>query len=446
MTAVIGVLNKTAVAVAADSAVTIGQNQKILNTANKLFTLSKYHPVGIVIYNSAAFVSIPWEVLIKEYRRQRGTVPQDKLEGYAIDFVHYVKESVGLISEPAQKEVVCAAASKLFRLLNQEVRAQIGTKLKELPLEERTSEKVDALAGVLLPQAVTAKAVQYDGNNAAALEDQELQDYSLADFLAFYGEHLARTWQQELGSFPASDPVREEAFGLLHRYFKTQNFELSSSVWSGIGIIGYGDKEIYPGCHMLHIAEVIGGRVRVKKEESESCQINDVESSAILPFAQRDVMEGFLSGVRPNLAAVYDNTFSQLLGGVNIELASFMKTLAAQLPSGTQLPPLQLNVQQLVGNFAQSINSVQNEKIIQPMLESVQGLSKDDLAEMAESLIHLTYLHRRINSEPESVGGPIDVAVISKGDGFIWIKRKFYFRPELNPGFVQNYFTSHLEE
>jgi hypothetical protein len=35
----------------------------------------------------------------------------------------------------------------------------------------------------------------------------------------------------------------------------------------------------------------------------------------------------------------------------------------------------------------------------------------------------------------ETVAGPIDVAVISKGDGFIWIKRKHYFSPELNPHF-----------
>jgi len=30
------------------------------------------------------------------------------------------------------------------------------------------------------------------------------------------------------------------------------------------------------------------------------------------------------------------------------------------------------------------------------------------------------------------VVGPVDVAVISKGDGLIWIKRKHYFAPDLN--------------
>jgi len=40
----------------------------------------------------------------------------------------------------------------------------------------------------------------------------------------------------------------------------------------------------------------------------------------------------------------------------------------------------------------------------------------------------------------ETVGGPIDVAVISKVDGFIWIKRKHYFKIELNPQFSANYY------
>jgi hypothetical protein len=33
----------------------------------------------------------------------------------------------------------------------------------------------------------------------------------------------------------------------------------------------------------------------------------------------------------------------------------------------------------------------------------------------------------------------VDVAVISKSDGFVWIKRKHYFKKELNPQFDINY-------
>jgi hypothetical protein len=33
----------------------------------------------------------------------------------------------------------------------------------------------------------------------------------------------------------------------------------------------------------------------------------------------------------------------------------------------------------------------------------------------------------------ETVGGAVDVAVMTRGDGFVWIKRKHYFDPALNP-------------
>jgi hypothetical protein len=67
-------------------------------------------------------------------------------------------------------------------------------------------------------------------------------------------------------------------------------------------------------------------------------------------------------------------------------------------------------------------------------------LPKDELAAMAESLVNLTSFKRKVTMESETVGGPIDVAVISKGDGFIWIKRKHYFKAELNPQFFANYY------
>ncbi len=54
--------------------------------------------------------------------------------------------------------------------------------------------------------------------------------------------------------------------------------------------------------------------------------------------------------------------------------------------------------------------------------------------------MQLTSLKRRFTLGPETVGGPIDVAVISKHDGFIWMLRKHYFQAELNPQFLQRYF------
>jgi hypothetical protein len=63
------------------------------------------------------------------------------------------------------------------------------------------------------------------------------------------------------------------------------------------------------------------------------------------------------------------------------------------------------------------------------------SLPFDELAELAETLVLLESLKERVTRPSASVSGPIDVAVISKNDGFIWIKRKHYFDPKLNPRF-----------
>jgi hypothetical protein len=75
----------------------------------------------------------------------------------------------------------------------------------------------------------------------------------------------------------------------------------------------------------------------------------------------------------------------------------------------------------------------------------VSGMPKPELANFAEALVNITSIKRRVSPEQESVGGPIDVAVISRGEGFVWVKRKHYFDPILNPryfhrkyGMIQN--------
>ena len=64
------------------------------------------------------------------------------------------------------------------------------------------------------------------------------------------------------------------------------------------------------------------------------------------------------------------------------------------------------------------------------ILEIVELLPKQELALLAENLLSVTALARRVSSSEETVGWPIDVAVISKGEGFVWIKKKNHYENE----------------
>lgn len=60
------------------------------------------------------------------------------------------------------------------------------------------------------------------------------------------------------------------------------------------------------------------------------------------------------------------------------------------------------------------------------IMDSVAMLPTPELASLAESLINITSILRKVKIDElnATVGGPIDVFVISKRDGLVWMKKK----------------------
>lgn len=56
-----------------------------------------------------------------------------------------------------------------------------------------------------------------------------------------------------------------------------------------------------------------------------------------------------------------------------------------------------------------------------------------DAIDLAEFLVDLTEKFSRYTPGAATVGGPIEVAAITKHEGFRWVKRKYYFSEEFNP-------------
>ena len=90
-----------------------------------------------------------------------------------------------------------------------------------------------------------------------------------------------------------------------------------------------------------------------------------------------------------------------------------------------------------VEHFQDQPNDLLEKENLGPIMSIVGQLPKEELAEMAEALVNLTFLKRRVTPAAETVGGPVDVAVISEGDGLVWMKRKHYNAAELNPRYFE---------
>jgi len=90
-------MNRSAIALAADTAFTVQSlfedetEQRIYTTASKLFMLSKFNPVGIMIYGNADLMRVPWEVIIKLYRNRLYGTRFATVREYALDLIDFLE-------------------------------------------------------------------------------------------------------------------------------------------------------------------------------------------------------------------------------------------------------------------------------------------------------------------------------------------------------------------
>ncbi|WP_446667066.1 hypothetical protein [Flexivirga sp. B27] len=75
--------------------------------------------------------------------------------------------------------------------------------------------------------------------------------------------------------------------------------------------------------------------------------------------------------------------------------------------------------------------AVLQQHLQQPVVQDAMPFK--DALDLAEFLVETTVKMTRFLPGPATVGGPIEVAGISKHEGFKWVARKHYFNTELNP-------------
>ena len=103
MTCEVAVMNRRGIALAADSAVTLGEGEKIYHSAEKLFPLSLSAPVGIMTYGSADLMGVPWEIIIKIYGQKLDGRRFETLEQYAQDFFRFIEGTESLFPQSVQR-------------------------------------------------------------------------------------------------------------------------------------------------------------------------------------------------------------------------------------------------------------------------------------------------------------------------------------------------------
>lgn len=436
MTAEIAIMNKEAIALATDSAVTMEQDgrgeQKIFTSANKLFMLSKYHPIGIMVYGRASFMGVPWETIIKIYRSKLGKRRFDTLKEYADNFIAFLNNGNPLFPDDQQKKYLYVNTWSYF---NYQIRENIGKKVKSI------INKEGGITNTQVKQITTNVIREHHKKLEKAKMLPSIPETHIEDIIKRYSDIIDKARKEVFEKLPISvvslNQLRKISASLLSKDIFPANI-------SGTVIAGFGEKEPFPSLKAFDIAGTVDNKLKYKEQYSAGISFKTIAS--IIPFAQKEMVHTFMEGIDPDLQNyIIEDDLSRIFDKYPEIIVESIEKFDDK-EKQTLLKKLKQVSNNIFKDYRKRVTSYRKDNCVDPIMKVVAGLPKDELATMAETLVNLTSFKRKVTLGSETVAGPVDVAVISKGDGFIWIKRKHYFEPELNPQFFAKYYKEEENE
>lgn len=411
MTAIVGILNKRGVAIAADSAVTVssGGNVKIYNTSQKIFKLSDKNPLALMIYDKASFMGVPWEVIINLYRDERGERTFDTVQDYASDFLKFLGDLDFVKGEEDQRDYLIREMYTVYNKLTTPIqaRAEEDIELLEDPTEE------DAERIYLTHSENVHKEFADICNNAGKVEG--LSSYTYERFCKTIEEPLEYVMTEviEENWDEKEKEVWQKSF---FNYLTSKSFYNQT----GLVFIGFGSKDIYPSSYSVSVSGIINGCLRWLEDDKH--EITNKNSSLILPYAQTDVMMTMMKGIAPAF-------YSQILESHKSSLDKTKEKITALLSEAGVAQDIlnrvaDMETDDIQKSYDEELDDFMKENYIQGVVDAVDSFNLEDMTNMAESLISITNLQRHFSSSEESVGGPIEVAIITRGGGFKWVKHR----------------------
>lgn len=387
MTAQVAILNRSAVALASDSAVTIrGDKLNIYQTVNKLFAVSKYEPVGIMVYGGAELMGVPWESSIKLFRKALGTKRCKRLIDYSDAFVEFLESNRILFPSSMQDHVDQYQSRMLSDAVAEAVIAMAKEKIES---GETISDEETVAAGEDVIDALFVAWSNHPRLDCFAEADE-------AKLLQRYGPLIEEVTKDVLGqlSLPAS------ALDMLWRAIVmtfTRNRFLSST---GIVLAGFGEEEVFPAIDELLIEFVVGDRLKFRRSTRSVAE----RGAMIVPLAQRKMVDAFLQGIHPDYGSFLDSYLQKVFGEYHAGLTEGIDGITDSVKTDIAVR-IESAGKALLEDLHRAREVYSREKHVAAKVDTIQVLPKQELAEMAEALVNLTSFEQRLSGSAETVGG-----------------------------------------
>lgn len=405
MTTIVAIINKNGVSLASDRAWSALWINKVYDT-NKLFMLSSKQPIGIAIYELIQFMWIPWEVLIKEYRRKLWNKSFKDINSYKTDFLKYLN-SIKTDDQFFEISTIQNFSSLIRRSVDAEITtSELWNKWWKLSHKEITKVVEKHISLLLSDSREKIKAIK---------PKQWIDNDDIDEFFKKRKAKISQEITDKFSKFWIGQSVVDKILEIFNMHIK---YWIYNDAFTGLVISWYWKDELLPSLLEIKVFWKINGKVVY--EDCQEHRITHSHNWDIIPFAQKDVVQNITFGLNPKVEfSILDRFTSHLDGIMNTgEEGELWKKQAIK------------------------------EALVQSIRTGTQAYSKwyvwianlplAELGDTAETLVNLTSFRRRVTIEQETVWWKTDVAIISKSDWFIWWKRNHYFDKELNHYYFKN--------
>lgn len=413
-------MNRLAVVLAADSATTVSRwvegkkEERYFKGANKVFQLSTMHPVGLMIFDSADVLNVPWEVIIKSFRAYLEKKSFNTVEEYAKELLSYLNENQRFFPEEIQNDQFIGSVQGLACGMIAAATHNVDADNHLNVIEEAFQEYDAGLADIFVSECI-------GDEHAEKIAAEALQPVSeeIGEFL----DHLGIPHPENISNW-----ARIAIWEVIKRPEKYLNT-------TGLVFAGFGDHEYFPSMVEYGYCGVIGGRHIFKRQSAE--KIDHDKPAWISAFAQTSMTDTFSLGLSADV-------YGSLMVAVVDTIVNFADEVAAKsggkIDAIDDLPSL---VQAARNKISDAVLDKARREHSLPLRSVLSVLPVDEMAELAETLITLQSLKEKVTKPSETVGGPVDVAIITKHEGLVWVKRKHFFNSNINTRFQLRQAATH---
>ena len=400
------IINRNGIALAADSAGTYTGNKMFYNSMNKVFSISRKYVYGVITYGATVIHNVSIDQVLKEFR----TFLDSKSE--VNDFFEILPSFVEFIEQKNNYYKFDTAETNHCYELIKVLISDWGKKIKNVITTDDVAAQIDDILNDL--SAVMQGAIK--------IENYDVSSYIGTTYKSDF-DSLINMIVPELNNYPAQ---KERFWNYICEYF---NLSLTNETSNAMGLFfcGYGKNDAFPKFTHIELYNVVGGKVKYKLIENYEESNNQAQ---IVPLAQKDVILTFCKGI--------SNTF---INYIPQKVESIINAKIDAIPdifTDSQKGELKEALLSVKNELATAIDTTIQNSNVMPNLNSVQLIPLAEMAFFAENLVNMTTLKRTfaIDGNQQTVGGHTDVAVLSNGDGFVWIKRKLYFDGQLNHNYA----------